>query len=363
MTNMKTQLPMLTLRGSSHWKFWLLSLSFLSGLVLSVLSLLEICVERCSANEEYLFFGLPFAFIGIAFFILLIFLNILSGYYPFFLELVKWLVALAFGAEILFIIVQHYQIGRWCPLCLSIAASVGFAALVLMVDYFKNFKLAIQHHNRGDIMQEIKKGFYSLSLAFLGFLIALIGVGKFNAVEAGMNDIKNHLTFGNRNSSVEVYFVTDWFCPACKQVEEDIEKIYPEIKNKVAFYFIDYPIHKKSLNFTPYNLAFMTNNKSQYFKARQLLANLADKTENPKNQEVQDAANKNSIAWKELSFVDIKAGIEFFDQVASKYDVRATPAIVVVNPRKNKSIKFEGRDEISNKKILEAIEKMKHLKG
>lgn len=344
--------------NSSQWNFWLVGLALIAGLILSVLSWLELCVEHCSANQDYLLLGFPFAFVGISFFIVLITLHFLSRRYEFLSQIVGWLIASALGAELMFIVIQKYQIGHWCPVCLSIAASVAIAALVLVTGYIRSFKATIQHHNRGDIMRKVKQGFTSLLFIIFGFSMAFIGISKPDYAQAAMNDIKERIAFGTKNSPVEVYFVSDWFCPSCKKIEEQMEKIYPKIKSKVTFYFIDYPIHKKSLNFSPYNLSFLIYNKPEYFKARQMLMDLTDKTESPKDEDVLKAAKKNGITFKELTFLDIKSGLEYFDKIVEKYDLHATPTVIITNPKRNSVVKFEGRDEISEEKILDAIEKL-----
>src|SRR4051794_38778996 len=113
-----------TEKGNSfRWKFWLISLALIASLILSVLSWLELCVEHCSANQDYRLFGLPFAMVGITFFTVLIALHFLSRRYQFMSRLVGWLIASALGAELMFIIIQKYTIGHWCPVCLGIAAS------------------------------------------------------------------------------------------------------------------------------------------------------------------------------------------------------------------------------------------------
>lgn len=259
----------------------------------------------------------------------------------------------------MFIIIQKYQIGHWCPVCLSIASSVAVAALVLVTGYIYHLKLTIQHYSRGDIMQKIKQGLTSLSFIALGFLMAFIGISKPNSAEAAVKDIKERIAFGVKNSHIEVYFVSDWFCPSCKKVEPLIEKLYPKIRSQATFYFVDFPIHKKSLNFTPYNLAFLINNKGQYFQARNALSELTEKTETPNDEDVEQAAHSHGIVLKELTFLDVKSGIEFFDKIVDKYNLNSTPTIIITNLRNNQVVKFEGRDEISEEQVLKAIEKMK----
>lgn len=356
---MNTSSSFLTKGDSQRWNFLLISLALVVGLVLSVLSWLELCVEHCTANKDYHLFGLPFAIVGMTFFTVLIAFHFLSRRYRFFSGLVGWMIAIALGAEIWFIFVQKYQIGHWCPVCLSIAASVATAALVLLIGYLKNFKATPQYHNRGEIMQKIKKKFLSFSSFFvLGFLLAFTGISKINYAEAAVHEIKEQLAFGKKNSPIEIYFVTDWFCSSCKKIEPEIQDIYSELKSTVAFYFIDYPIHRKSLNYTPYNLAFLINNKSHYFKAREVLNELSEENETPNDEDIMRITKKEGIKFKELSFLDIRAGIDFFDKIVEKYGVRATPTLIIANTKNNKVVKLEGRSEITESKVLKAVEQV-----
>lgn len=356
--NMNTQISStITTKDSSfRWNFWIVGLALVAGLILSVLSWLEICVEHCSANQDYRLLGLPFAITGMLFFTGLLILHALSRRYEFLSYLVSWGIAAAFGSEIMFIAIQKWQIGHWCPVCLSIATAVGLAGLTLLTEYSKELYRNIQLNNRGKIMTQIKRGLFSFSFLILGFLLASMGVHKVDAAEEAMKEMKERLVFGQKNSPVEVYFVTDWFCPSCKKVESQIETLFPEIQSKVAFYFIDYPIHKKSVNFTPYNLSFLINNKPQYFEARQILTELSNTTEAPTDKEVAKQAKTYGISFRDLTFLDIKTGIEYFDNIVEKYNLSATPTIIITNIHDHRTTKFEGTDEISEEKVLKAID-------
>ncbi len=340
----------------SPLNFWVIGISLIIGLILSILSWLELCVEHCSTTQDYRLFGLPFTLIGITFFCGSLFIHFLSGYYDFLSQWVGWLIASALGAEVMFIAVQKYQIGHWCPVCLSIASCLAIAGLVLTVGYLRNLYLIIQQRNRGNIMHTIQKGLTSTSFFIVGFLLAFMGISKANDVQASVNEIRDRLVFGNKESPVEVYFVTDWFCPACRKVESEIEDILPEIESKAAFYFIDYPIHQDSLNFSPYNLAFLLNNKSDYLTARRLLIKLTQTTKTPVDADIITAAKQVGIQYQELFFVDVKKGTDYFDTVVKKYQLNSTPTMIITNTKTKQVIKMEGRDEMSKIKILKAIE-------
>jgi len=207
-------------------------------------------------------------------------------------------------------------------------------------------------------MLNIKHGLTSLSFLLLGFLMSFIGISNPNSAEATAAAIKDKIAFGLRESHLEIYFVTDWFCPSCKKVEPLIEKLFPKLRTESTFYFIDYPIHKKSMNFSPYNLAFLINSKDQYLKARNLLIQLTDTNDSPKDDDIEKAARKEKIPFSEVSYLDVKSGMDFFDSIVDKYKLKYTPTLIINNIRTHKTVTLEGRDDITEMKILEAIEKV-----
>lgn len=346
------------LRPAGGWRFWLAGIPILVGFILSILSWVEVCVEHCTANEDYQLFGAPFAVTGLLFFTALFFLHAFSFRYPVLKKGVAWLLASAFGAELMFTWIQKYEIGRWCPICLTIASIIAIAGGILALGYFRNLNTKIENGNKEEIMKKILQGVTTISFIFFGLAIAFFGVSNPNSVEAVAEDIKAKLAFGKKDSPIEVYFFTDWYCPACLKVDPIIEKLYPKIRPKATFLFVDFPIHKKSINFIPYNLSFMMNNKSQYFRARKLLNDLAEKTDSPKEAEVMELAKKDGISYKEITFIDIRSGMDFFEQVAKKFGIKSTPALVIVNKKSQKTTKLEGAEQIKADKIKKAIKSL-----
>lgn len=343
---MNTKLP----HKQNIWTFWIAGIALLAGFILSILSWLELCVEHCTATHDYMLLGLPFAWIGIPFFFTLVTTHFLSRAYPLFTTIAGWMIASALGAEIVFILVQKYQIGHWCPVCLSIASCVFIAALAYSAGFVSNL------FSQGETMNQLKKSYSTVSLFFIGLMIAFFGVSKPDAALAAANDMKEKIAFGKKGSNVEIYFITDWFCPSCRKIEPTMEKLLPKLLATSSFYFIDFPIHRKSLNFTPYNLAFLVHSKSQYLIARNLLTSIADKTDSPDDDVIVAAAKKEHIPFKELSFLDVNAGIDYYEKVANKYDLSATPTIIMTNTKTNKTKKLEGTDEISEESIMKAFE-------
>lgn len=336
--------------------FWIAEISILAGLMLSIFSWLGICLEQCSGTNQYVLFGLPFGLVGIAFFILLLSLNTLSLHYPFLSTLVSWMLASALGAEVVFIAIQKYQIGQWCPVCLSIAFSLLIAGITFITSYIHTFCSALQNHNQGQIMRSIKTGLTSISFFMIGLIVAFFGVAKPDLAHAAATAMKDRLALGDKTSPVEIYVITDWFCPSCHKTDPYIEELYPNLQSKAKIYFIDFPIHRETLNFSPYHLAFLINNKDQYFQARHLLVNIAKKTKSPTDEDINREAQKLNLTFKELPYLDVKTGLEFFDKVTDQYDISATPTVVITNPKTNKTVKLEGSKDITEKKILNAIE-------
>ncbi|MDP1879667.1 MAG: thioredoxin domain-containing protein [Parachlamydiaceae bacterium] len=338
--------------------FFLVLVALVTGLVLTVLSWMEVCVEHCSANQEYRIFGIPFAIFGLLFFPTLVLMHLLSAKYLYLRPLVSWMISSAIGAEIMFILVQKNQIGHWCPVCLSIATSLGIAGLILLASYLLKFFFNKFNKQNGGQMNLFKHAIITFSFILLGFVSAYVGISKVDAAQTNFKEMKDKLAFGNKNSQIEIYTFSDWYCPSCKKVEPIVEKQYQKLKGEATFYFVDYPIHKKSLNYTPYNLAFQVHNKSQYLQARQMLAGLAEKDENPTDEEVLKLSEKNKIPFQELSFIDVKNGMDFFEMLVQKYNLNSTPTIIITNKNGSKVIKLEGRDEISEKSILDGIKKL-----
>jgi hypothetical protein len=98
------------------------------------------------------------------------------------------------------------------------------------------------------------------------------------------------------------------------------------------------------------------NNKRDYFTARRALLDLTNRTEAPNDRDVESALKKYGVQLKELSYLNVLAGIDYFDKIATKYKVSATPTIVVTNRKTNQTKILEGSNEMSEHKIMEAVD-------
>jgi thiol-disulfide isomerase/thioredoxin len=332
--------------------FWIISFTLFVGLSLSIISWLEICVEHCSSNKDYRLFGVPFAYVGITYFVTLLFSHVLSRIYPLALILTGALLASGIGAEVVFIAIQKFQMGQWCPVCLSIAATLSIATLIFI------FSLPVsQTYKKGIfIMDKFKKTLGSFTFFVIGFILAFSGISKVDQLAASVDQIQKRIELGNKESPIEIYYFTDWFCPSCKKVDRRIDAFFPKIQSKVGFYFIDFPVHTKTLNYTPYNLAFLINDKSQYLKARQMIEKMAEEIDSPTDEDIEAHAKKAGLKFKELTYLDVRSGIEFFNKLSEKYKLNSTPTMIIQNTKTGKFKRLEGSDEISEADILKAIE-------
>lgn len=334
--------------------FWIESLLIFLGFFLTVLSYLHICTTECAEVHFYKIYGFDFELAGFLFFIALATVHALSYNTPQLSFLTGLMVAGAVGSEVNFILVQKYTIGMWCPLCLTIASTVGILALTMVIDFFRHFKSEINQGNKRILMQSLWKGSSTFATMIIGFIIAFLGVAK---PQPSFAEDK-HPVFGNQKSAVEVFIVTDWLCPACRHMEPIIDQAFPDMIKEASVYFVDKVIHPESMNFVPYNVSFMVNNKDRYLETRQALHLLSDRTHAPTLQDVEEALRPMGIKYRPLNFADVNSAIQFFEGINKTFEVRETPTIVIANRKSLQAKKLVGR-EITKENMMHAIEEMK----
>lgn len=339
--------------------FLVIGLALLSGLVLSVVSYLELCSEECKASHDWLIFGMPFAPFGIGFFLSLLTVHTLSYRNKTLQVLVGLGIFGALGAETLFILIQKYKIGHWCPVCLGIAASVGVAALVYGYRYFRELQYSFTHGHKGDIMNSLWKGIGTLLVFLAGLLMAFVGISKENKLAAAEQTIKEQIIFGDKGSPVQAYLFTDWACPACRALEAKLRLVMPTLEKGTRFGFVDLPVHPETLNFSPYNLSFMVHNKTKYLELRDLLTELSLKTKQPSDKDIHEIAKKAGVEFKELNYQDVSLALKYWKELATQFKVDATPTLILVNMKAKKGKKLAGVEEITETNINKAIEALK----
>ena len=337
-------------------------LALLTGLTLSVISWMQICSQECAESHNWRLFGLPFEFVGFLFFIPTFFLHLASRTSPDLSFITGLLISAGVAAEIEFIRLQKYQIGVWCPVCLSIACALAVAAVCYAIKYGIEIRKHLEQGNRGELMTTICKGIAAISVFLFGFLVTLAGVAKIDPLLAQETTLKESLSFGNKNSTIEVYLFTDWACPACRQLELEVEKMTPAVMAKAKLTFVDHAIHPETLNYSPYNVSFMIKNKPQYLKLRHALTELSTKTSAPTEEQVEELALKQGVKYHQLNYSDVKLSQNYFEQLGKQLSVTKTPTLVITNSTTKKGKRLVGIPEITQANVLRAIDSLQTKK-
>lgn len=322
--------------------------------VLSVMSWLKICSGGCEEADMYRLFGLPLGPIGIAFFTVCGFALLTRNRFRFSGYLLVLLLSGALGSEVVFLWIQKYVIGRWCQLCVGIALSVVTAGVLIVLERLTGVANPIRGKERNLLMKRLAGKAVLIVFVFLtGMGISAVGMKKPNAFAAGMS--VNSLAFGDTDSSLEVYIVTDWFCSACRVAEPEILKGAKLAMKKAKIIFVDYPIHRETLNFIPYNLSFMVREKEKYLELREALGALSRKTKEPTPDDVQAAVSPLGVKYVPLNFADVISAEQYQSSVVRRFKVPGTPAVVVADSKTGKAKILNGSSEISSDNILRSL--------
>lgn len=338
--------------------YYIAAVALAATIFLTVISWMKLCSHSCAEGHQYRLYGFTFETVGLTAFPVMFVSHLLSRWYAPLLVATAWMLAASIGAELVFLYVQKFRIGSWCPVCLSIAACLLCAATAYFYEYCHQFKQSIHREDRGQIMHNLVKGLSALIIFALGFFVSAGGIGKFNALHAEESAIKERLFFGNTNSPVEVYIFTDWACPACRSLETTFEEMAPKIMQVAKLTFVDDPVHPATLNYAPYNLSFMINNKSNYLALRSALSALSEDTKSPTEAQIQQLAGKLGVTYMPLNYADVTLGSKYFDHLVDKLEVEGTPTIVVVSKLHKKGKKLAGTQEISEENVMKAIQSL-----
>lgn len=199
----------------------------------------------------------------------------------------------------------------------------------------------------------MKSTLVTLLLASFFFVIGLgaatVGVNK--QADAAEPD----LFLGRRSSPTTVYFVSDWFCPACRKAEPTLERIYPELSRSVRIGFVDFPIHRETTNFTPYNMQFLINEKAKYMSLRRALSELSLKTRTPSEAEVAAAIAPLGVRLRPINYADTLNGMQWNQKIYNGFNVHSTPTVVVTNGTTSRTKLLVGGNRISLPAIRAAI--------
>jgi uncharacterized membrane protein len=343
--------------ASDPWKsargYWI-ALPLAAAWILSAMSWLGICSDGCEETHLYRFFGFPLSPFGLGYFTVCGLAFLTRNRFRFSGFLIPVLLSGALGAEFVFVWIQKYVIGRWCLLCVGIALSVVTACVLIAFERLPGVAIRIRDGERNLVMKRLAGKTALILFAFLaGMGVTAMGLKKPDAFAAGL-PVKS-LAFGDTESSSEVYFVTDWFCPACRVAEPEILKGARKVMRQAKVVFVDYPVHPETFNFIPYNLSFIVREKAKYLEIREAMATLARKTKEPTPEDVQAAITPLGVKYVPLNYADVLAGMQYFNALVKRFKVPGTPSVVVLDSRTGKTKTFFGISEITSDNILKAV--------
>jgi len=339
--------------GKSARGVWI-GAPFAAAWILSVMSWLGICSDGCQETHLYRFFGLPLSPLGVGYFTLCGLAFLTRNRFRFSGFLIPVLLSGAVGSEIVLVWIQKFVIGKWCPLCVGIALSVVAACVLIALERLPGIAARIRGGERNLVMKRLAGKMVLVLFAFLaGIGISSMGLSKPDVFAAGL-PVKS-LAFGDTESSLEVYFVTDWFCPACRAAEPEILKGARKVMGQAKVIFVDYPIHQETLNYIPFNLSFILREKGKYLQIREALATLARKTKEPTPEDVQAAVSPLGVKYVPLNYADVLAGMQYFGTLVTKLKVPGTPSVVVQDSRSGKTKTLFGGSVITSDAILKTV--------
>jgi len=325
-----------------------------AGLVVSALDWAGVCTESCAEASFYRLFGMPLPPLGVAYFTACGIACLLRRRYDFFRLALAVLLFGGLGAELVFTWIQKYVIGHWCPMCVGVAFCVATACVILAYEYLAGTSGPI---SEGERKFDMKRFPVHVALVLLALTVGLgtsaLGLKKADAFAGGLTP--EMMALGAADSSLEVYVISDWFCPACRVAEPEILKGADLAMKRAKVVFVDYPIHKETLNYIPYNLSLMVREKGKYLQVREALAVLAKRTKEPKVEEVQSVVAPLDVKYVPLDFADVVAGMQYQMSVVQKFKVNGTPAVVVTDAGTGKVKLLYGSNEITSENILKAM--------
>ena len=186
-------------------------------------------------------------------------------------------------------------------------------------------------------------------------MISLLVIGE---LQADAKEMSRKLGFGNKETSVEVYLFTDWYCPACHALEPSLKTLIPKIQEAARIHFIDVPLHKESINYIPYNITFMLKNKPEYLELRAILDEMTSETKQPTDEKINAAIAHLGVNYEQLNYSEIDQVQRYFIQMVNKFRMRGTPTMVIFNRRTKKSERLRGPSNITEKNVMKAIKKL-----
>ncbi|OGW46569.1 MAG: hypothetical protein A2Y66_05505 [Nitrospirae bacterium RBG_13_41_22] len=239
------------------------------------------------------------------------------------------MVSMGAGAEFILIKFQ-VQNNIYCPKCLI----SGFFFLAM-------FFIVARHIKTWVVILLILFGAIFTSFTFSG-----------SVIPSYAKEIQ-YPGFGNENSQTEIIIYSDYFCPACRKADEQINKTLRNVKDKVKVRFVDVPLHAGSLEYAEvflYTWFESGNNIEKAIRVRDILFNAAENKTDKSG--VLKILNSQGIPFKVDSEKAREIFRSFYNPLMKIDKINKTPTMVIAKGNNRKT--YMGMAE-----ILKALEEVK----
>ncbi|MFO0754818.1 MAG: thioredoxin domain-containing protein [Thermodesulfovibrionales bacterium] len=298
------------------------------ALALATLVIGQICKTSCSFLTGDIL-GLDLNVFGVLFYSFLLAAAIVyKGLFPkdWVMSLIAAAVSAGVGAEFILIKFQVEQ-GVYCPKCL-ISGLFLFLMFAVVVRRLKVWLAALL----------VVLGAVFTSLTFSG-----------SVIPSYAKEVQ-HPSFGNAKAPLEIVVYSDYFCPACREVDGRVNFLLRRLQDRAKILFVDVPLHKES---GPYAEIFLYtwfasgDRLEQALQAREILFQASGAKTDPEG--VKGFLRTQGIPFREDKERAREIFRTFYNPLLKRDTIKATPTVVIVQGSGKKS--YEG-----GAAILKALE-------
>lgn len=300
------------------------------ALALVTLVIGQICRTSCSFLSGDIL-GLDLNVFGVLFYSLLLAAVIVyKRFVPkdWMMSLIAAAVSAGVGAEFILIRFQVDQ-GVYCPKCL-----ISGLFLLLM------FAM---------VMRRLKVWLAALLVVLGAVFTSLTFSGS--VIPSYAKEVQ-HPSFGNGKAPVEIVIYSDYFCPACRDVDGRVNFLLRRVQDRAKIFFVDVPLHKES---GPYAEIFLYtwfasgDRLEDALRAREVLFQAAATKTDPEG--VKGFMKIQGIRFREDKARAKDIFRSFYNPLLKMDRIKATPTVVIARGAERKS--YEG-----GAAILKALEEV-----
>jgi len=286
------------------------------ALALFTLIIGNLCKESCVFLHGDIL-GLDLETVGIFFYSVLFLSVLFSSKFSLkdqVMKLITVIVSIGVGAEI---ILLKFQIENktYCPKCLI----SGFFLLGM-------FFVISRYIRAWLVILLIVFGAIFTSFTFSG-----------SVVPSYAEEIR-YPSFGSEKSQTEIIIYSDYFCPACRMLDSQLNGILRKLKDKVKIRFIDVPLHPGSLEYAKmflYAWFKSGNNLESAMKVRGILFHEA-KIRMPQRETMRILSSQ-EIPYKKDEDTANMIFRQIYNPLMQTDKIHATPTMVIVKDNDRKS--------------------------